>query len=720
MRREPGFSSDDTLLAVTTLSFDIAGLELYLPLLCGGRVAIAGSAEAQDPRRLMERIRQSACTVLQATPATFRALLDAGWQPSPKLKLLCGGEALLPDLAEALLARCGELWNMYGPTETTVWSALHRVSAAEGPIAIGKPIGNTQLYVLDAHGNLAAPGVPGELYIGGDGLARGYLHREELTAERFVASPSVDGARLYRTGDLARWHRDGTMECLGRVDNQVKLRGFRIELGEVEAVLSAYPGIRQCTVVLAPDAAGGGQLAAYYEPAEFETAGYESQRAGARRARAGDDGRPRAEIPAAELRAHLSKELPPYMVPSVFVALAKLPLTPNGKIDRKVLAASTGELVVEREFVAPRNEIEQLLAQIWARVLKVSRVGMEDNFFELGGHSLLAVRVVLEIEKLCHIRLPLAVLLQSPTVAALAAILAREQGTGTVARPIERRQQQGPAPLSFAQQPLWFLYQFNPASPAYNVLDVARFEGPLAAAALRLAIAELLRRHEILRTCFAEDNGQAVQIVLPSLELELPELDLSQLSPEERERRWRAVVREEGQKPFDLTTAPLLRLRLVHCGAGQRGAEHRLLVNLPHILCDERSMELIQRELHALYDAFSQGRPSPLPELPIQYADFACWQQQSMEDGQLDEPMQAQLDYWKQRAGRRRWSARAARRQAASGGAELPRRNRDLYPARGAGEQLKALGRQEQATLFMTLEAELCRAAHRYTGQDDC
>ncbi len=426
MRREPGFSSDDTLLAVTTLSFDIAGLELYLPLLCGGRVAIAGSAEAQDPRRLMERIRQSACTVLQATPATFRALLDAGWQPSPKLKLLCGGEALLPDLAEALLARCGELWNMYGPTETTVWSALHRVSAAEGPIAIGKPIGNTQLYVLDAHGNLAAPGVPGELYIGGDGLARGYLHREELTAERFVASPSVDGARLYRTGDLARWHRDGTMECLGRVDNQVKLRGFRIELGEVEAVLSAYPGIRQCTVVLAPDAAGGGQLAAYYETVGYETAGYESERAGAR-ARAGDDGRPRAEIPAAELRAHLSKELPPYMVPGVFVAMAKLPLTPNGKIDRKALAASTGELVVEREFVAPRNEIEQLLAQIWARVLKVSRVGMEDNFFELGGHSLLAVRVVLEIEKLCHIRLPLAVLLQSPTVAGLAVQLRQQQ-----------------------------------------------------------------------------------------------------------------------------------------------------------------------------------------------------------------------------------------------------------------------------------------------------
>ena len=367
MQREPGFSSDDTLLAVTTLSFDIAGLELFLPLLCGGRVAIAGRPRRRTRARLMERIRavgmHGAAGHAGDVARPARCRLAAA---SPKLKVLCGGEALLPDLAEALLARCGELWNMYGPTETTVWSALHRVSAAEGPIAIGQPIANTQLYVLDAH---AQPGCRRVCRASCTSAATAWRaatwHREELTAES-VSSPArlSPGARLYRTGDLARWLADGTLECLGRVDNQVKMRGFRIELGEIEAVLSAYPGIRQCTVVLAPDAAGGGQLAAYYETVGYETAGYESERAGAR-ARAGDDGP--AEIPAAELRAHLSKELPPYMVPGVFVAMAKLPLTPNGKIDRKALAASTGELVVEREFVAPRNEIEQLLAQIWAR-----------------------------------------------------------------------------------------------------------------------------------------------------------------------------------------------------------------------------------------------------------------------------------------------------------------------------------------------------------------
>jgi amino acid adenylation domain-containing protein len=400
MRQAPGFGADDTLLAVTTLSFDIAGLELYLPLLFGGKVVLASSTDAQDPRRLIELISSSRCTVLQATPATFRALIDAGWTGSARLKLLCGGEALAPDLAAGLLARCGELWNMYGPTETTVWSSLQRVRSAEGPISIGRPIANTQLYVLDAHRNLAPTGTPGELYIGGEGLARGYLHREDLTRERFVLSPFSAGERLYRTGDLARWRRDGTMECLGRVDNQVKVRGFRIELGEIESILNSCPGVRQCAVILRADATGGPHLAAYYE------------------CQVG------ASPSVAELRAHLAGDLPGYMVPGAFVALNRLPLTPNGKINRKALAASTEHIADERQFVPPRNELEHMLAQIWARVLKVGRVGVEDNFFELGGHSLLAVRVIMEIEKFCHIRVPLAALLQTPTIAALAASLA--------------------------------------------------------------------------------------------------------------------------------------------------------------------------------------------------------------------------------------------------------------------------------------------------------
>lgn len=399
MVQAPGFSESDTLLAVTTLSFDIAGLELYLPLLTGGKVVIASAADSHDPLLLMERIRQSKCTVLQATPATFRALVQAGWSGASNLKLLCGGEPLLPDLASDLIPRCAELWNMYGPTETTVWSTIHKVTSVEGKVPIGRPIGNTQVYVLDTHRHLVPIGAIGELYIGGDGLARGYLHREELTRERFVPSPFLPGASLYRTGDLARWLPDGTLDCLGRVDNQVKLRGFRIELGEIETVLNGHASVGQSTVIAREDSPGDKRLVAYFEP-----------KAGV--------------IPAvSDLRGHLEKELPPYMVPAIFVPMEKLPLTPNGKIDRKSLPACVESSGVATNYVPPNDPIERLLAQMWTNLLKVSRVGVHDNFFELGGHSLLAVRVITEIEKLCHIRLPLAVLFEAPTISDLANVL---------------------------------------------------------------------------------------------------------------------------------------------------------------------------------------------------------------------------------------------------------------------------------------------------------
>jgi acyl carrier protein len=339
---------------------------------------------------------------MQATPTTWRALIHAGWGGSANLKVLCGGEALLPGLARELLPRCAELWNMYGPTETTVWSTIHKVTSTEGAVPIGQPINNTQVYVLDALRNLVPPGRVGELYIGGDGLARGYVHREDLTRERFVPSPFVPNALLYRTGDLARWLPDGIVECLGRVDNQVKLRGFRIELGEIETILSSHPAIRQCAVVAREDAPGDKQLVAYFET------------------------RTGSAPTATDLRACLENNLPSFMVPSVFVAMEKLPLTPNGKVDRKSLPAPTQRVSVRNDFVAPRDATEQLLAQVWTRVLKVKRVGLHDNFFELGGHSLLAVRVTVEIEKLTKMRLPLATLLQAPTIADLAEILRKE------------------------------------------------------------------------------------------------------------------------------------------------------------------------------------------------------------------------------------------------------------------------------------------------------
>ena len=397
MQRAPGFTATDTLLAVTTLSFDIAGLELYLPLVSGGTVVIASHDDAVDPERLMERMRDSACTVMQATPATWRALVNAGWSGSPDLRALCGGETLPRDLAQALLARSAELWNMYGPTETTVWSTIHRVASADGPPSIGRPIANTQVYVLDAHGQLLPPGVVGELYIGGDGLARGYLQREDLTRERFVPNPFAPNARLYRTGDLVRWLPDGCLEWLRRIDHQVKVRGFRIELGEIEAGIARHPAVREVVVVVREDALGERRLVAYYA----------AERAP-------------ADL-AADLRALIRATSPEYMVPSEFVRLDALPRSPNGKLDRKALPKPRGGAGAPRvDQAAPRSPTEELVMGVFRLVLERADFGVGDSFFDLGGHSLMAARLMSQLRAASGVDLPLRVLFERPTVAALA------------------------------------------------------------------------------------------------------------------------------------------------------------------------------------------------------------------------------------------------------------------------------------------------------------
>lgn len=403
MRREPGFTKADRMLAVTTLSFDIAGLELYLPLVTGGTLVIASREEAQDPVRLMERIRECRCTMMQATPSTWRGLIQVGWSGSPELKILCGGEAFPRDLAEKLLPRCAELWNMYGPTETTIWSTIHRIMDVSNPIAIGRPIANTQVYVLDRHRNMMPRGVIGELYIGGKGVGRGYLHRPDLTEERFIQNPFAENRRFYRTGDLARWLSDGTLECLGRIDGQVKVRGYRIELGEIEAILSQHAGIRQAVASTWDESPESKVLVAYVEA---------------------NDG----SVPdVSDLRAHLRKSLPDYMIPSIFVPMDKLPLTPNGKIDRKALPPPHEKRIeIKREFVAPRDPFEQSLMAIWSRLLKVTEIGIHDNYFELGGHSLGAVSMLADVRKLTGKTLPLATLFQAPTIATLAELLRNE------------------------------------------------------------------------------------------------------------------------------------------------------------------------------------------------------------------------------------------------------------------------------------------------------
>ena len=377
MAREPGLGPSDVLAAVTTISFDIAGLELYLPLITGARIELVPREVAADGIDLAQLLQSSGATVLQATPATWRLLIEAGWQGSPGFRALCGGEALARDLSQALLGRVAQLWNLYGPTETTVWSTVSRVMPDE-PITIGRPIANTQVYVREARGGLAPIGVPGEIWIGGEGVALGYHARPELTAERFVPDPYSSGsdARLYRTGDLGRWREDGRLEHLGRLDHQVKIRGFRVEIGEIEAVLGSHPAIRQCVVVAREAAVGDLRLVAYvvYQP--------------------GDD------LTVSDVRRHLRGELPDYMIPSLVVTLDAVPLTPNGKVDRAALPDPFRSRSVDANaYEPPAPGLEQTLAAIWADVLKIDRVGAQDNFFELGGHSLLSLRVAATVEK---------------------------------------------------------------------------------------------------------------------------------------------------------------------------------------------------------------------------------------------------------------------------------------------------------------------------------
>jgi amino acid adenylation domain-containing protein/non-ribosomal peptide synthase protein (TIGR01720 family) len=406
MCRKPGITADDVMLAITTLSFDIAGLELYAPLIAGARVEIAPREVAVDPALLSRKMREVRATVMQATPATWRMLVDSGWKGQRNLRILCGGEALAPELASELLSRGESVWNLYGPTETTIWSAVHQVTRVDSSsVPIGHPIANTQIYILDKDQNLVPEGVPGELYIAGVGLAQGYLNRAELTTERFVPEPFSEqpGALMYRTGDLARYRSDGALEHLGRLDYQVKVRGHRIELGEIEAILEEHEGVAQAVAVARETSAGDTRLIAYFTVLPGHT------------------------LSSPELMSHLKSQLPAHMIPSVFVQLESFPLTPNGKIDRKALPAPQQPVKApEAQSVAATTGLEIQLQNIWERVLGVRPIGTRDNFFELGGHSLLAIRLFAQMEKVFGKNIPLATLFQAPTIEEFAEVLRRE------------------------------------------------------------------------------------------------------------------------------------------------------------------------------------------------------------------------------------------------------------------------------------------------------
>ena len=689
MQREPGMVASDTLLAVTTLSFDISGLEIYLPLVTGACVVIAPREATLDAAQMMDLMARHCVTVMQATPATWQMLLEAGWAGDPKLKILCGGEALPQELAAKLIACCSELWNMYGPTETTIWSSVSRIDV-EGAmrITIGKPIANTTMYVLDSLRQLVPVGTAGELYIGGEGVGRGYWGKPELTAERFVPDPFVPGTRMYRTGDLAKFLPDGTIQCMGRIDFQVKVRGHRIELGEIETALAQNDAVVECVAVVREDVPGDKRLAAYAVV----------------RADAG--------VTAGHLRKQIAESLPEYMVPSALVILDALPRTANGKIDRKALPQPDVSAAGEA-YVAPRNLMEEVLCEIWAAVLKVERVGIEDNFFHLGAHSLLVTRVVSRIREAFSVELPLRALFEDVTVQRLAPRVEEllRSGERSAILPIVRANRDEPLPLSFAQRRLWFIDQLEPGNNRYNIPRMVRLRGVLDVDAMQKAVDEILRRHEVMRTTFAIHEGQPVQMIRPSGEIPIHLVDLSGLPLGQREKEWQRLAEEESKSRFDLASGPLWRMTLLRLGEN----DHVLVMVMHHIIVERWSQGLLWSELGALYSAYTKGQPSPLEELKLQYADYAVWQRQWLQG----EALEGQMQYWRNRLA------------GVSPALELPTDKPRALVSRHRGEtmrreldrklvdELKAFSRREHATVYMTMLAAFKVLLARYTGQED-
>jgi len=681
--------ADDVLMQKAPVSFDVSVWECFWPLITGCQLLIAAPGEHRDPRRIVELVQQFQVTTLHFVPPLLQLFIaDAQVAQCSSLKrLFSGGEALPAELRNRVLETLPnlQLHNRYGPTETAINVTHWHCQISDGERSpIGRPLGNVLCRILDAELNPLPAGVPGELCIGGVGLARGYLRRPGLTAERFVPDPlGEEGARLYRTGDRARWSADGVIEYLGRLDQQIKLRGFRLEPQEIEARLLAQTGVRQA-VVLLRETHGGTQLIGWY------TAD--------------------SEVTPEQLRNALAAELPDYMVPAQLMRLDSLPLGPSGKLDRRALPEPQWQ---QREFVEPRSELEQQIAAIWCEVLGLERIGLTDDFFALGGHSLLATQIVSRTRQACNVELSLRVLFDASELQAFAeqVRLIQQAGDSNRQLPIESVDRSQPVPLSYSQQRMWFLWQLEPDSPAYNVGGMARLRGVLDVSRFEAALHALIARHETLRTTFPSVNGVAFQQVHAESALQMQWQDFSALNEGDRQHRLQAFADAQAHQPFDLERGPLLRACLVKAAE----QEHFLVLTLHHIVTEGWAMDIFARELSALYEAFIDDRESPLAPLPVQYLDYSVWQRQWLESGER----QRQLDYWTEKLGHEHPLL------------ELPgdRPRPAVQSHRGGlyrfelGDELAAHVRRFNAehglTLFMTMTAALAVLLYRYSGQQD-
>ncbi len=687
-------SDSDRILQFASISFDVAAVEIYPFLSCGATVVLRNKETLSSVQTLIQKCRDWDLTVLNLPTAYWHQLtfelVNANLLLPDSIRLVViGGEHLLEQRFRMWLTHIGnypQLINAYGPTEATVEVTICKL---QDKIAIGRPTNNTQIYILDPYLQPVPIGVPGELHIGGACLARGYLNRPGLTQDKFIPNPfaPAGGNRLYKTGDKARYLPDGNIEYLGRIDNQLKIRGFRIELGEIETALSQYPHVQACCIIAREDIPGENRLVAYVVPQKKVT------------------------LTTGELRQFLANKLPGYMIPNAFVILESLPLTPNDKVDYRALPAPDLQSSTD-QYVAPRTPTEEMLAQIWAQLLKLEQVGIHDNFFELGGHSLLATQLVSRIRSIFKVELPLRELFATPTVGELAQSIGQlqQQNLKLTAPPISARAENAEIPLSFAQQRLWFLDQFEPNSALYNIPLALRLVGNLNVGALEQSLQEIIRHHEALRTNFITIDGEATQIVEAQTDWAVSVVDLRHLSITEQEIAVQQLTQQQALQPFDLAKGALVRATLIVLSS-----EHILLVCMHHIVSDGWSTGVFVKELATLYDAYAQGQPSPLAPLPIQYADFAIWQRQWLQG----EVLQTQLSYWQQQL------------KDAPALLALPtdRPRPAVQTFAGAyqkfalsvelTQKLIRLSQEQGVTLFMTLLAAFDTLLYRYTEQSD-
>ncbi len=677
----------------TPLIFD-ASMQRIIMMIFGHTLHIVPEAIRGDGEAMVRFFETHEIDVADGVPSQLKLMIEAGLlnnEGYAPTAFTTGGEALDVDLWQKIQKQEKiQFFNMYGPTECTVDASITPVRNAGPQPTIGRALYNTRFYVLNKNLEPVPIGAPGELYVSGEGLARGYLKRPDLTAQAFLPDPFANspGARMYRTGDLVRWRPDGMLEFLGRVDHQVKLRGFRIELGEIENVLRKHPQIKDAVVLLREDEPGNAMLVAYLITAESDSF-----------------------IDRLMLRQYLREHLPEYMVPAAFVLMESFPLTPSGKIHHRFFPKPQEGDFSGVEKILPRTAVEELLATLWKDILKVKEVGANDNFFDLGGHSLLATQLASRVRDAFEVELPLRQIFETPVLADLALKIEelKLKSDGLQAPPIKPVPREGDLPLSFSQQRLWFLDQLAPGSTNYNIPAAFRLKGALNLEALQKALKEIIRRHEILRTTFEDRRGEPVQVIHSEIPFELPIIDLSNLSDTEKEEKARELAREDALKSFDLARGPLFRIHLLKL----KDDDHLILINMHHTITDGWSMGVMVREMAVLYNAFLDKQPSPLPDLPVQYADYAVWQRNWLQG----EVLQKQLEFWKSYIG--------TNPPVLELPTDHPRPAVQTFNGQSLrydfspelSQKILNFSQKQGATLFMTLLAGFQTLLHRYTRQ---